>query len=103
MTSHVDEQVQARIAAARAKTQQQREDREEFAERRAAGLEARKHAKLRRVYCGQCARPQRRGTFQRCPLGCGTALCRKRASCGNDHLNQCPNRRGVPTTEQEQS
>ncbi|MBM4820069.1 hypothetical protein HXP45_03030 [Streptomyces actuosus] len=46
-------------------------------------------------------RPQRSGTYQRCPLGCGTALCRKRASCGNDHLAQCPNRGAVPSLPEE--
>jgi hypothetical protein len=34
----------------------------------------------------------RRGTYLRCPLGCGTALCRKNPRCGNAHLRQCPNR-----------
>lgn len=92
MSSHVEQQIQARIAAARAKTQQQREDRAEFARRRAAGLEARKHAKLRRVYCATCARLQRKGSYRRCPLGCGAALCRVRAGCGNTHLRQCEQR-----------
>ncbi|NED31968.1 hypothetical protein [Streptomyces sp. SID8499] len=92
MTSFIDQQVQARIAAAAAKRQQQREDRTAFAERRAAGLEARKHAKLRRIYCGTCAKLQRRGTYGRCPYGCGTALCRARAGCGNTHLRQCEKR-----------
>lgn len=48
MTSYVEAKVQARIAAARAKTQQQREERAEFARRRAAGLRARYAAKLAR-------------------------------------------------------
>lgn len=98
MTSHVDQAVQARIAAVAAKTQQQREERAQFAERRSAGLVARKRAKLRRVFCGTCARPQRRGSYLRCPLGCGIALCRKRAGCGNTHLRQCPTRGDKPTT-----
>ncbi|MET8947431.1 hypothetical protein ABZX30_28780 [Streptomyces sp. NPDC004542] len=97
MTSHVDQQVQAAIAAARNKRQQQRQQRAELDANRQAGVAARHRAKLKRIYCGQCARPQRRGTYQRCPLGCGTALCRKRASCGNSHLDQCPRRRGVPS------
>jgi hypothetical protein len=92
VTSHVDEQIQARIAAARAKTQQQREERAAFAERRAAGLVARKAAKLRRIYCATCARRQYRGTYYRCPLGCGVAVCRKNPHCGNTHLRQCDNR-----------
>ncbi|ODA75557.1 hypothetical protein [Streptomyces sp. AVP053U2] len=59
MTSHVDQQIQARIAAVAAKKQQQREEREAFARQRAAGLVSRKRAKLRRVFCGTCARLQR--------------------------------------------
>lgn len=92
MTSHVEAQVQARIAAARQKTQQQRDERTAFAERRAAGLEARKARKLRRIFCGTCARLQRRGSYRRCPLGCGIALCRRNPLCGNAHLRQCDNR-----------
>lgn len=92
MTSYVDEAVAARIAAVREKTQQQREDRAVFARSRAAGLGARKRQKLRRIFCGTCAKLQRKGTYRRCPLGCGTALCRARAGCGNTHLRQCPNR-----------
>lgn len=92
MTSHVEEQVQARIAAVAARKQQQREDREAFAERRAAGLESRKAAKQKRVFCGTCARLQRKGSYVRCPLGCGQAICRARGGCGNTHLRQCPNR-----------
>lgn len=43
-----------------------------------------------RTYCASCARPLRRGTYARCPLGCGAALCRK-AHCGNQHVpNNCP-------------
>ncbi|MBD9730192.1 hypothetical protein PV755_46565 [Streptomyces caniscabiei] len=92
MTSHVEEQIQARIAAVAAKKQQQREERAEFARQRAAGLKSRKHSKLRRVFCGSCAKLQRKGSYLRCPLGCGTALCRSRPGCGNSHLRQCPNR-----------
>lgn len=91
MTSHVEEQVAARIAAAKAKTQQQREDRAVFAVRRSAGLKARRHQKLKRVFCATCARLQRKGSYLRCPLGCGEALCRS-AGCGNTHLRQCSNR-----------
>lgn len=48
MTSHVDEQIAARIAAARRKTELRRRQRAELAEARAYGLRARKAAKLRR-------------------------------------------------------
>lgn len=97
MTSHVDQAVQARIAAVAARKQQQQEDREAFSRRRAEGLEARKRQKLRRIFCGSCARMQRKGTYRRCPLGCGEALCRKLPGCGNAHLRQCPNRGGTAT------
>lgn len=92
MTSHVEQQIAARIAAVRAKAQQQQDERLAFAERRAAGLVRRKSAKLARVFCGTCARLQGKGKYLRCPLGCGTALCRSRAACGNAHLRQCSNR-----------
>lgn len=92
MTSHVDAAVQARIAAARARQQQRQEERAEFATARAAGLEARKRAKLRRIYCCTCAKRQGRWTYFRCPLGCGDVVCRKNPHCGNTHLRQCPNR-----------
>lgn len=91
-TSAVEQAVAERVAAARARAQQQRDERAAFAEQRAAGLAARKTAKLRRVYCATCARLQRRGTYLRCPLGCGAALCRRRAGCGNTHLRQCEHR-----------
>lgn len=90
--SHVEQAVAARIAAAKAKQAERKQQRADLDDARQAGLAARHRAKLRRVYCGQCARPQRRGTYLRCPLGCGTAVCRQRAACGNDHLRQCPNR-----------
>ncbi|MFJ3290390.1 hypothetical protein ACIPMW_34500 [Streptomyces sp. NPDC086669] len=48
MTSHVDEQVQARIAAASAKRAKRRQQRDELDEARAHGLEARHTAKMRR-------------------------------------------------------
>lgn len=92
MTSHVDQAVQARIAAAQTKTQQQREERAVFARQRAAGLGARKRTKLRRIFCATCAKLQRKGSYLRCPLGCGEALCRARAGCGNTHLRQCSSR-----------
>lgn len=98
MTSHVDDQVQARIAAAAAKTQQQREERGAFSRRREEGLVARKATKLRRVFCGTCAKVQRAGTYLRCPLGCGEAVCKTRPGCGNTHLRQCPNRVDMSTT-----
>jgi hypothetical protein len=99
VTSHVDQAVQARIAAAQAKTQQQQEERAAFAETRAAGLVSRKRRQIRRIYCATCARLQRKGKYLRCPLGCGEALCNS-AGCGNTHLRQCPNRRGVPTVRE---
>ncbi|MEH0553424.1 hypothetical protein [Streptomyces sp. B21-101] len=95
MASHVEQAVAARIAAVKAKTQQQRDERVEFARQRAAGLDSRKASKLRRLYCATCAKLQRRGTYYRCPLGCGAAVCRKRPGCGNTHLRQCDNR-GTP-------
>ncbi|MGW8684333.1 hypothetical protein ACWGNN_25330 [Streptomyces sp. NPDC055817] len=49
MTSHVDEAVAARIAAARRKTEQRRRQRAEFAEARQYGLIARKVTKNRRA------------------------------------------------------
>ncbi|MFD7996284.1 hypothetical protein [Streptomyces mexicanus] len=47
-TSHVDEQVQARIAAARLKREQRQQRRAELDENRAHGLQARHLAKMRR-------------------------------------------------------
>jgi hypothetical protein len=92
MTSHVDAAVAARIAAAKAKRERQAEQRAELDANRQAGLEARKAAKLKRLYCATCARRQWRGTYYRCPLGCGAAVCRKNPHCGNTHLRQCDNR-----------
>ncbi|MFD0417286.1 hypothetical protein [Streptomyces sp. NPDC127108] len=89
MTSHVEEQIRKRIAAAKQRPQ---EDRAAFAEARAAGLDSRKRTKLRRIFCATCAKLQRKGTYLRCPLGCGDAVCKTRAACGNTHLRQCPNR-----------
>ncbi|MCX5270981.1 hypothetical protein [Streptomyces virginiae] len=48
MTSHVEEQVQARIEQARRKTAARKRARQELAEARNSGLEARHTAKLRR-------------------------------------------------------
>ncbi|MER5259744.1 hypothetical protein [Streptomyces sp. NPDC002855] len=92
MTSHVEQQIAARIAAVRARKQQQHEQRAEFDRLRAAGLAVRKRQKLSRVFCGTCARVQRKGSYLRCPLGCGEALCRSSAGCGNTHLRQCSSR-----------
>lgn len=47
MTSHVEAEVQRRIAAAKAKAEEQRRVREELAARRAAGLVARHRRKLK--------------------------------------------------------
>ncbi|MFE7108371.1 hypothetical protein ACFU98_47345 [Streptomyces sp. NPDC057575] len=48
MSSHVEEQVQARIAEARRKDEQKKRRRAELAERRRYGLQARHAAKMRR-------------------------------------------------------
>lgn len=48
MTSHVEEAVQARIAAAKLKDEQRKRRRQELAERRKYGLQARHAAKMRR-------------------------------------------------------
>lgn len=48
-TSHVEQQVQARIAAARVKVQAAKERRTSLAEARRAGLARRHAAKLRRL------------------------------------------------------
>jgi hypothetical protein len=48
VVSHVDEQVQARIAAARVKRESRRRQREELDEARAYGLNTRHAAKMRR-------------------------------------------------------
>ncbi|MEU3105581.1 hypothetical protein [Streptomyces griseoflavus] len=95
MTSHVESQVQAAIAAARQKTQQQREEREAFAERRAAGLVARKAAKAKRVFCASCAKPKPAGTYKPCPLGCGAALCRTRYCTRKHAPYNCPTYQAV--------
>jgi len=92
VTSHVDEAVRRRIAAARAKTQQQREDRAAFAERRAAGLVARKRQKLARR-CAVCDRPLKGGKGRACVRGCGVYVCRavRRPQCSDVHGGQCAN------------
>lgn len=92
MTSHVDEQIAARIARVTAERAARGEERAEFGQARAAGLEARKRAKMRRIFCCTCAKLQRRNTYLRCPLGCGGVVCRKNPHCGNTHLKQCDNR-----------
>ncbi|TXS16042.1 hypothetical protein EAO71_35255 [Streptomyces sp. ms191] len=97
MTSHVEQQVQARIAAAKAKTQQQKQERDELAGRRKAGLMARHRAKAKRRgirlgFCGTCARPLMRGTYLQCSKGCGAKLCRGTPRCIPQHNTQCPNR-----------
>ncbi len=98
MTSYVDQQVQARIAAVAAKTQQQREQRGEFARQRAAGLVARKRTKLARR-CAVCDRPLKGAKGRACVRGCGVYLCRtvRRPQCSDVHGGQCPNHGGAPT------
>ncbi|MFG2330171.1 hypothetical protein ACGFMM_11155 [Streptomyces sp. NPDC048604] len=49
MTSHVEQQVAARIAAAKAKQAERQQQRAEFGRRRRIGLRARHAAKLRRL------------------------------------------------------
>lgn len=95
MTSYVDEQVAARIAAAKAKAQQQRERREELAAARAAGLKSRHATKMRRKgvrlgFCASCARPLTRGTYLLCTSRCGARLCRGHPRCAQQHTPQCP-------------
>ncbi|MES9523137.1 hypothetical protein [Streptomyces capoamus] len=90
MTSHVEEQIRARIAAATNKRQQQRQQRAELDEARQAGLEARKAAKLRRR-CAVCERPLGKGRGRPCARGCGVYLCRAphRPPCNDVHGGQC--------------
>jgi hypothetical protein len=92
MTSHVEAQVQARIAAARSKTQQQREERANFAESRAAGLVARRRAKLARR-CAVCDRPLKGAKGRACVRGCGVYVCRavRKPQCSDVHGGQCAN------------
>ncbi|AZQ35941.1 hypothetical protein EJ357_22690 [Streptomyces cyaneochromogenes] len=49
MTSHVEQQIQARIARAKAEAERKRQQREELAAARTAGLAKRHAAKLRRL------------------------------------------------------
>lgn len=93
MTSHVEDQIQRRIAAVAAKTQQQREERTAFAERRAAGLEARKTVKLARR-CAVCDRPLKGAKGRACVAGCGQYVCRavRRPQCSDVHAGQCAHR-----------
>ncbi|KOG58430.1 hypothetical protein ADK77_44160 [Streptomyces antibioticus] len=57
---------------------------------------------FRPVYCGQCARSLRRGTYLRCVFECGTALCRKGERCRNGHARQCPARQTITAQEATQ-
>ncbi|MFI6856506.1 hypothetical protein [Streptomyces sp. NPDC050416] len=49
MSSHVENEIQARIARVRAEAERKRQEREELARRRAAGLAKRHAQKLRRL------------------------------------------------------
>lgn len=49
MTSHVEQQIQERIARVRAEAERKRQQREELARRRTAGLAKRHAQKLRRL------------------------------------------------------
>lgn len=53
MTSYVEQQVQARIDAARRRIARRKKEREELAEARRYGLEARKRQKLQRRARGE--------------------------------------------------
>jgi len=58
--------------------------------------------KARRIFCGQCARLKARGTYLRCTLGCGTALCRK-GRCAQQHTPNCPQRATTYTDSPQQA
>ncbi|MEV1054634.1 hypothetical protein [Streptomyces sp. NPDC049887] len=108
MTSYVNEQVAARIAAAKAKAQQQREAREELAAARAAGLRARHRAKAKRFgirlgFCASCARPLMRNTYFLCSNGCGAKVCRGHPRCAEQHNPQCPKRATAYTDSPQES
>lgn len=91
MTSHIEQQIQARITAAKAKRQQQGQQRAELDEARQAGLEARKRAKLKRR-CAVCDRLLSKGRGRPCVRGCGAYLCRAPhlPQCTDVHGGQCP-------------
>ncbi|MET9762063.1 hypothetical protein ABZ016_23905 [Streptomyces sp. NPDC006372] len=61
MSSHVEQQVQARIAAARAKAEADRRRRQEFAEERQHGVAARHAEKLRRQAVNDLTDEERAG------------------------------------------
>ncbi|MEW2082346.1 hypothetical protein [Streptomyces sp. NPDC005283] len=43
-----------------------------------------------RRYCAGCATPLPKGTYIRCPQGCGALLCKKgRRACRKDHTRNC--------------
>lgn len=97
MTSHVDEAVAARIAAAKMKAASKRQQREEFDAGRRTGLQARHRARAKRMgvrlgFCASCARPLTRGTYLLCSKGCGAKVCRGHTRCASDHNPQCPSR-----------
>jgi hypothetical protein len=98
VTSHVEQQVQARIAAVQAKAQQQQEERRAFAVRRTAGLESRKRQKLRRR-CAVCDRPIAGKKGRACVRGCGMWLCRAvhKPQCSDVHGGQCANHGDMTT------
>ncbi|MEV3988254.1 hypothetical protein AB0J57_05045 [Streptomyces sp. NPDC049837] len=96
MTSHVEQVIAARIAAAKAKAAADKLRREELAENRRHGLKARYRAKGRRTgkrlgFCASCARPLTRGTYLLCSKGCGARLCRGHPRCAQQHNPQCAN------------
>ncbi|MBT2488796.1 hypothetical protein J7E96_09725 [Streptomyces sp. ISL-96] len=94
---NVDDVVQERIAEARRKVEQEKQQREELAANRREGIKARHTTKARRKgirlgFCASCARPLMRGTYLLCSKGCGGRLCRGHPRCAQQHNPQCPNR-----------
>ncbi|MFC4611161.1 hypothetical protein ACFO9E_25705 [Streptomyces maoxianensis] len=94
---NVNDVVQERIAAAKAKDEQQKKRRAELAAARQHGLKARHATKMRRMgirvlgYCASCAAPLTRGTYVLCSKGCGARLCRPHRRCINKHdPHNCP-------------
>ncbi|MEU8528512.1 hypothetical protein AB0C77_23435 [Streptomyces sp. NPDC048629] len=108
MTSQIDEAVQARIAAAKAKDEQQRRQRQEFAAARTAGLRSRHARRAKRMgirlgFCASCARPMTRGTYLLCSKGCGAKVCRGHTRCAKQHNPQCPNRAATYTDSPQEA
>ncbi|MGW0764659.1 hypothetical protein [Streptomyces sp. NPDC002676] len=90
MASHVEQQIQARIARVKHEQAARRQQRAELDEARQAGLKARRTAKLKRR-CAVCDRPLTKGRGRPCVRGCGVYLCRAphRPQCTDVHGGQC--------------